>query len=129
MKLSYYLFLMAAAAVLSFAACVLIIFNTDPFSSGIFWLILFYLALFFGLSATLSVVGFLIRIKISGDNDPYFKIVRKSFRHSILFSFLLIGALFLQSERLLNWWNMTILILAFVFFELSFLTGGRQISK
>jgi len=118
---------MIFATLICWAAWFLVLFNIDPREMGWGSLVFFYLSFFLSLIGTFSIAGFLIRIYFVKTKEPYFRLVKKSFRHSLFFSLLLVVALILQSLRLLNWWNLIILILAFSFFEMSFLTERKTV--
>ncbi len=127
MGLKYYITTMILATILCWVAWFLVIFNIDPRAAGVWSFILFYLSLFLSLAGSFSVTGFVFRVFFLKNKEPYFRLVKRSFRHSLFFALLLIVALFLQSLRLLNWWNLIILILAFSFFEMSFLTERKTV--
>lgn len=129
MSLKYYLSIMFCATLICWLAWLIIIFNVDPRQAGSWNLIFFYLSLFLSLAGSFSMLGVLFRVYFLKIKEPYFRIVKKSFRHSLFFSLLLVVALFLQSLRLLNWWNLIILILAFSFFEMSFLTERKPLTR
>ncbi|KKR49186.1 MAG: hypothetical protein UT86_C0001G0158 [Candidatus Magasanikbacteria bacterium GW2011_GWC2_40_17] len=126
MTLRYYTFIMIIATLLCWAAWFLVVLNVNPFEASFLSLSIFYLSLFLSLAGTISILGFLVRVYFLKNKEPYFKIVARAFRHSLFFALLLTIALFFQSFHLLNWWNLSILVLALLFFEMSFLTGkGR----
>lgn len=126
MTLRYFLFLMCLSTFLSFFASLLILGNINPQEAGFFAFLFFYLSLFFSLVGSLSLIGFWLRTLFK-KQEPDFRLVKRSFRQSLFFSGLLIGCLLLQSLRLLNWWNIMILILAFAFFELFFLNNKKTV--
>lgn len=122
MTLSRYLLIMTSATLLCWLAWFLVFFNINPFEAGLISFFAFYASLFLALVGTFTLIGFAWRVWIFKQDEPYFRQVQKTFRHGLLFSILLLITLFLQSQRLLNWWYIILLILAFAFLELFFLT-------
>lgn len=129
MSLMRYLILMIIGTLLCWLAWVLIIIQINPLETGVLGFTFFYLSLFLSLVGTLAIGGFLLRILIYQQKEPYFRQVKKSFRHSLFFALLLIIALILQSQGSLNWWNVLILLSALIFFELYFLTNRNSLSR
>lgn len=127
MRLKNYLFLMIFSTLICWGAWLMVLFSVDPFQASFWNMAFFYLSLFLASAGSISIVGFLVRVYLFKSKEPYFRVVKKSFRHSLFFAALLIVALFLQSFRLLRWWNSIILILAFSFFEMSFLTEKKMV--
>lgn len=123
MTISRYLISMIVGTLLSWGAWFLVIFQTDPTDANFLSFIIFYISLFLALVGTLSIIGFSARAIFNKAKEPYFRQVKKAFRHGLLFSLLVIICLVLQSQRMLNWWNLLILVMLVVFFELYFLTG------
>ncbi|MFH0856538.1 MAG: hypothetical protein V1860_01415 [bacterium] len=114
MNLKQFLTLMAIGTVLCWAMFFLVIFNMEPSSS--LALIFFYASLFLSLFGTLSMAELSARV-MAFKKDVIFREVRNSFRQAILLSFLFITILFLQSKRLLAWWNIILLIMALTAIE------------
>lgn len=114
MNLKQFLTLMALGTALCWAMFILVILNMEP-SSGLA-LMFFYVSLFLSLVGTLSIAGLSARV-IVFKKDVIFREVKNSFRQAILLSFLLAAALFLQSKRILAWWNIILLILALTALE------------
>lgn len=126
MTLSRYLISMIVGTLLSWGAWFFVMFQTDPVEANLLSFIIFYISLFLALVGTLSIVGFSIRAALNKSKEPYFRQVKKAFRHGLLFSLLIIISLILQGQRMLNWWNLLILVMLVIFFELYFLTGKTQ---
>ncbi len=129
MTLSKYLTVMIISTLLCWGAWLLVVWQINPFEANFISFLIFYMSLFLALIGTLAIVGFLLRIIFYKKREPYFRQVKKSFRHSIFLTILLVAALILQSQRFLNWWNLIILMLAVIFFELFFLTGKTSVNK
>lgn len=102
---------MSLGAAICWGAWIAIISNLDPSQAGIAGFIFFYSTLFFALTGTLSVAGFLIRKLFVGANDPFvYRHVRTTFRQGIFISFAILIFLLLQQLRVLTWWNTLILL-------------------
>jgi len=110
---------MILATLLCWAAFLIVLYNVDPFSTVGLGLVLFYLSLLFTLIGTLSLVAFIIRY-IFNKNQFITQQVIASFRQAILFSVLVVVALYLQSKELIAWWNLLILIVLLVVVEIGF---------
>jgi len=126
MTISRYLILMIIGTLLAWVAWFLVMFNIDPAEASLLNFVIFYISLFLSIVGTLSIIGFAFRAFLNKTKEPYFRQVKKAFRHSLLFSFLVIISLVLQSQRMLNWWNLLVLFMLVIFFELYFLTGKTQ---
>jgi len=117
---------MTTGALISWLGWVLVINFIDPTSAGLIGFIFFYLSLFLALTGTITIIGLLIRMRITKE-EFITKEVEIAFRQGMLFSFLIIGLLFLQSQRLLTWWNIILFILALTILEFFFISFKRQI--
>ena len=125
MNLTKYLTLMSLATLLSWIAFLVVIFSVNPFETVILGFVLFYTSLFFAITGTLSLIGFLIRYFIN-KNQFITQQVVISFRQAILFSILIITGLYLQSYNLVAWWNLLILIIILMFVEITFLAINKK---
>ncbi|MEK7508673.1 MAG: hypothetical protein AAB568_02345 [Patescibacteria group bacterium] len=123
MTLRHYLIVMGGATLICWFAWALVLMNTNPFEATFLVYLIFYASFFVSLVGTLSTVVLVIQIWLLKQEGPHFRQVKKTFRQGIFLSTLLIVALFLQSQRLLSWWNIILLIMAFTFFELFFITS------
>lgn len=114
---------MIIGAVLCWIAWGFVLLNIDPFQDTGAGFSFFYVSLFFAFLGTISLASFLIRYYFSKDDLPLFRFVQKSFRDALLISAVLIGLLFLQGRKYLQWWNIgiaavaIILLLIFKFFN------------
>ena len=121
MTLRQYLTIMIVSSVLCWVAWAIVIINIDPFQSGLFGFFFFYITTFFSLLGSLSIIAFLIYRFFSRDALAMFHYVKKSFHYACLISLLAIILLFLQGNRLLNWWNfgafalLVVLVASFLF--------------
>jgi hypothetical protein len=129
MTLRQYLTLMILSSILCWFAWGIVIVNIDPFQSGWFGFIFFYITLFFSCLGTTSIFTFLGYRFFSSDSLPMFRYVKKSFRDACLISVLIIGLLFLQGSKLLNWWNLGALLLVIIFVASFLFSAKRQRPK
>lgn len=124
MSLHKYLKLMSILTGICWLAWLLVLFFISPNKIGLIGFILFYFSLFLAIIGSISILGFIIRIRLG--KKPVFRQVEISFRQGIWISVLVICILILQGLHLLRWWNALFLVLFLVFLELFFLTSGRK---
>ncbi len=105
-----------------------VVFFVDPTITNWFGFVIFYLSLFLSLVGTLSLLGFIIRF-LFNKNEFAFRQVITAFRQSILFALLICGALYLQSYRLMSWWNLLILIVLLTVVEFIFIARDNRAIK
>lgn len=129
MSLKKYLILMTIACILCWGGWSLVLFLVNPFSAGWIGIVLFYTALFLGLASLFSIVGFVVRFVIIKHEFAY-KHVRTAFRQGLMFSLLVVGALFLQAEKLLVWWNLILMIVLLGVIEYAFIVKeGNKVDR
>ncbi|HOZ36665.1 MAG TPA: hypothetical protein PLR18_02445 [bacterium] len=121
MSLKKYLFLMVFATILCWTAWAFVLFFINPKTAGTTGLIFFYSSLFLGLFGLFSIFGFVIRWLI-GQKILAYQRAKTAFRQGAMFALLLTGSLFLQSQRLLVWWNTLLFIFLLSVVEYFFLT-------
>lgn len=122
MTLKSYLWGMKIGAVLSFAAWILVVVNVDPEQAGLAGELLFYASLFLFLSALFVLFFTWLRNKTGAGDDLAFAHVGTSFRQGILLALLADGLLFVQSLRMLTWWDASLAVAGVFLLELYFLT-------
>ena len=110
---------MSAGAVLCSAAWIMIVNNVDPGAADWRGFSLFYLSLFFASVSFFTLLVFLARSRISSKR-PAFSQIGISFRQGIFFSAALVGALVLQSFRMLDWRNGLLLLIGIFILEFYF---------
>lgn len=122
---SYIAFLLFGTAA-CWAAFSLVIANLDPGAGS--WLVFtaFYVTLFLALLGTFSLLGMGIRLTLLRHESALTQVVI-AFRQAFSFSFLVVAALFLQGEGLLQWWNVAMLIASLTFIEWAILLRERRI--
>ncbi len=94
-------------------SAILVYFN--PFTSGLLVFILFYFSLFIASALVFTLIGWIIRIISKKRKSPLLKkeaIYRfeVSLRQGMFLSAILIASLILQSQKILLWWNLLILM-------------------
>lgn len=115
MNLSVYLTGLVVAVLLASAclAAILIYLSPTPISPSI--LILFYLSLFIASTGIFTLAGLFIRWishrkRFFLSVNRVFRQLEISFRQGLLLSVILISALILQSQRVLAWWHLVLLV-------------------
>jgi hypothetical protein len=93
-----------------------VVTKLDPFTDGTLALTLFFMTLFFAVSASLAVIGFYIRIWWRR-NEIYYQHISVSFRQGIFLSFGVCCILAFQSFRVLTWWDALLIGIAIVLVE------------
>lgn len=121
MTLRKYLISMSVLSLLLWAVFVFIAKSIDPEITNWLGFFLFYTTLFFSLSSTLTVFGFIFRLMFFKKN-LLFNSVRSSFRQSFLLSFLLISILIMLAENIFSWLNIIIVILILSIVEYIFIS-------
>ena len=113
-----------AYTILATATCIvafiLTIIFINPQSGKALGLILFYLSLFLSLLGVFSLLGLMIRLYIFKHELPLQK-VKTALRQSFWISSISVISLILQSFRILAWWNIFLLLIAFMIFEALFI--------
>lgn len=120
MTLKAYFWGMKISAVLSFIACILVIWFVDPKMAGPTGLVLFYGSAFLFLSAIF--VLFFTWLRRADSPEEFHIHLAISFRQGILMSLMTICLLILQQVRILKWWDGLLVVAAFLLLELNFLT-------
>lgn len=101
---------MLVATTIAWLGFFIIINNFDPTVGGLMVFSLFYFILFLSIIGTLSLLGFLLRSLWNRKRVRPRLMAVESFRQALIFSAVLIIALWLQAGRVLTWWNMLLLI-------------------
>jgi uncharacterized membrane protein len=127
MTLKKYIWTMFLATILCWSSLVLVVFFVDPGEARVFGFLIFYLACFFAVVGTASILGFLFRHFFRKFVPSYIQ-VKNSFRQALLFGILIVIVLFLQSKSLIAWWNLILLILIMAMFE-TFLVSLKKNKK
>lgn len=129
MTLKQYLIIMSVGAFFCWLAWFFIIGSVDPKEAGIVGFLFFYLSLFLALAGTCAIIGFLIRKKITKDDEVVFRHVKRTFRQGIFISFAVIVGLLLLQAKLLAWWNAILLVILFFVLEGIIFTNRKYNNK
>jgi len=115
MNLSVLLAGLVLSTLLAGACLAAILIYFDPTISGPLIFILFYLSLLIASTGIFTLIGLFIRRISQGRRFPLLpsRAIRQlevSFRQGLLLAIILIAALILQSQRILAWWHLIILV-------------------
>lgn len=125
MSLRKYLITLGIATLFCWLAWVLVLSFINPFQAGTIGLFCFYISLFFAVTGTFAIIGFLIRRLLNRKEAP-FRYLGVSLRQGLLLSVLIVGSLWLQGHDLFVWWSMILLTLGLIILEIFFLTRQPQ---
>ncbi len=125
MILRLYLFILYLTALISAGLAAEIVINVNPYQSP-FWVIaIFYAALFLFFTSIFGLVFFYLKVWAS-NREVIFAHLVPTLRQSVFISLGIVGLLFLQQIRVLNWWVAALFILSVFLIEL-FFRGRKQI--
>jgi len=115
MNLLAYLVGLVLISIIAGACLAAILVYLNPFTSGLLVFILFYLSLFISSASLFTLIGWIIRVISKKRRSTFLKkeAIRRfeiSFRQGMFLSSVLIASLILQSQKILCWWNLLILI-------------------
>lgn len=128
MKLRLYQFSLYSIIFLSGGLSAFIIFNVNPFESPFWMIILFYLGLFLFWASLFAIIGFYLKVWAT-NREVIFAHLIPTLRQSILISLIIVGLIFLQQMRVLNWWVALLLMLSVFMIELFFRAKKINIYK
>lgn len=117
MTLRQYLIIMTAATIICWLVWGAVIFFYDPGVAGAAGFILFYASLFLAMLGTFSVIVFFVRSKIIKNDEIVFRHIKRTFRQGIFFAAFVTVSLLLAQNKLLTWWNFTLLLTFYIFLE------------
>lgn len=127
MTFKQYIFSMIAGTLLSLAGWAIVVTSIDPLTAGIFGFSLFYLSAFLSLVGVLAIFGLLLRIYVIRRKMMLAKQVSISTRQAVLLSGVAVGAMMLQSARILTWWNSFFLVGGLTLIEFFVISLRRRI--
>lgn len=125
MTLKNYLFVMTVLTIICWGVFVFVAGLVDPTATNWVGYALFYLSLFFSLSGTTALIGFIFRF-VALKKELAFNLVKVAFRQSFLFSLFIVFLLVLKSQELFNWMNLFLLVIIFAILEL-FLISYKKV--
>ena len=126
MTLKHYVALIIIGTVACWTAFAMVIYNLDPNAGSWVVFMSFYTTLFLALLGTFALLGMGIRLALLW-HEPPLEQVLIAFRQAFSFAFLVVAALFLQSQDLLQWWNILMLIGVLTLVEWAVLLRQRRI--
>lgn len=117
MHLPVYLAGLILASLVAWACLAAILVYFDPNSSGLAVFILFYLSLLIASTGLFTFTGWLVRrfsqkkiLQTGRSANRAVQHLEVSFRQGLFLAALLVAILVLQSQRMLVWWNLLILV-------------------
>lgn len=125
MSIRAYLIGLSISTILCVVALVLTIVNTNPVQGGQTALASLYISGFFAGLGILTLTGYVIRRYLT-HNEIRYGNVQASFRQAFLLSGLLLATLYLQSLRLVSWWDLLLLITIVFLLELYLRANARS---
>lgn len=117
---------MSITTVVAWFGWVMILLNSSPTSATPLVFTFFYISLFLSLLGTLSVIGCVLRFILQRQRRANAYKVSTAFRQAFLWSLALVIALGLQSQRLLSWWLIVLLVAVFTMLEFTFLSLSKS---
>ncbi len=120
MSLKAYVIGMLFATIVCWGAFGFVVLFVDP-DRGWLAVLAFYLTLGLALMGTITLIGYKIRVAVSHGEELYANL-GVSLRQGILLAIALVGVLFLQSLRMLNWWDGGLLVGFLILLEFFFLS-------
>lgn len=120
-----YLYIMLATTLICWIAFTIVLFRFDPTTAGFTAFALFFLALFFAMWGTMSLLGVGLRVAIKKKSLPY-RHIGVALRQALWFSLTLCMSLFLLTQGLFTWWSTIALLIALVSFESIFLAKAVE---
>ena len=119
MILRLYLFSLYFTLFLSLGLTMLIIFNVNPYQSPFWMTMIFYLCLFLFWAALFSLIGYYLKVWAT-NREVIFAHLVPTLRQAMLVSLVVVGLIFFQQMRVLNWWVAALFILAVLMIEFFF---------
>ncbi len=115
MNLSAYLSGLILVVVLAGACLAAILVYLAPNPTELFAMTLFYLSFFIVATGVFTLIGLFIRRvsqsgKFSSSKSRALRQIEISFRQGLLLTSILVAALVLQSQRMLAWWHLIVLV-------------------
>lgn len=119
MGLKLYFFSLISIILISFGLSLLLISNVNPFQAP-FWVVgIFYLMIFLFLLGIFAIFGYYFKVWRS-NREVIFAHLAPTLRQSAIFSLILVGLLFLEQIRVLNWWIASLFVISLLMLELFF---------
>ena len=119
MILRLYLFSLYVILFVSAGLTIFIFFNVNPFQSPFWMIMIFYLTIFLFWASLFSLIGFYLKVWAT-NREVIFAHLVPTLRQSMLIALVIVGLLFLQQLRVLNWWVGLLYIIAILMIEFFF---------
>lgn len=116
MSLKQYLFLLLIGAITSWSAFILVLFFINPETTSAWGFAFFYSSLFFALTISFALAGYLIRSLFKKVDSVSWK-VNIAFRQGIFFAIVVCGSLLMLANKLFSWLNLLFLVLIMTMLE------------
>lgn len=116
MSLKQYLFLLLIGAITSWSAFILVLFFLNPETTNALGFAFFYSSLFFALTISFALAGYLIRSLFKKVDSVSWK-VNIAFRQGIFFAIVVCGSLLMLANKLFSWLNLLFLVLIMTMLE------------
>jgi len=117
MALRLYKFGLFVSLLLSGFLWFLLLLSVNPFLAPFWIIILFYLTMFIVLTSLLAILSFNLKVK-AGNKEVIYSHIVPTLRQSAFTSFVIVGLIFLEQLKVLNWWVAGLLIIAMLLVEL-----------
>lgn len=127
MTFRQYIFSMFVGTLLSYISWAIVITSIDPLTAGFFGFTLFYLSAFTSLMGSLIIFSLLLRVYVIKRKLLLTKQVAISTRQAVLLAVVFVGALMLQSMKILNWWNTFFLVGGLTVIEFFIISLKRRV--
>lgn len=124
MTLKKCLLTMISLTLLLWVIFVFLIIVVNPETATWLTLSLIYFSLFLSLSGLITIISFIIRVKINKKELP-FHLIKISFRQSFSFAFLIVATLFMLAQNLFSWLNILIIIIILSIIEYIFINEKK----
>lgn len=125
MTFRFYILIMSIASVSAWIGWIFVLNSIDPVHTGSLGFLLFYITLATALIGTISLIGAQIRIWFNPD-EPQARLTVRSFRQALFLTTIFLIALWMQSELLLRWWSLILIIIGFSLLELLFVSLQKR---
>ncbi len=125
MTFRFYIIIMSIASVGAWIGWIFVLNSIDPINTGALGFLLFYVTLATALIGTISLIGAQVRIWFN-PNEPQARLTVRSFRQALFLTTIFLVALWMQSELLLRWWSLILIIAGFSLLELVFVSLQKR---
>lgn len=127
MILRLYLFSLYLTAIVSAGLAAMVVTNVNPFESPFWMIAVFYVACFLFITSLCGLIFFYYKVWAS-NREVIFAHLVPTLRQSAFIGLAIIGLLFLQQVRVLNWWVAILFTFAIFLIEL-FFRGKKTLKR